>query len=145
MAGCKDCLSAGITTSRPAPHPGPRCFTHHKSFQKAQKLRKHSLYTQRNYGLPEGMYAILYAFQGGKCSLCLRATGLSKNLAIDHDHSCCPGPASCGKCVRGLVCGPCNSVFSQARDSVDFFSRAIDYLTDPPYHRLLRGKPEETQ
>src|SRR6266496_914731 len=30
-------------------------------------------------------------------------------LTIDHDHDCCPGSASCGKCIRGFLCGLCNS------------------------------------
>jgi hypothetical protein len=32
--------------------------------------------------------------------------GAGKNgLHIDHDHQCCPGGYSCGKCVRGALCG----------------------------------------
>jgi len=29
-------------------------------------------------------------------------------LQVDHDHACCPGTKSCGKCVRGIVCSSCN-------------------------------------
>lgn len=34
----------------------------------------------------------------------------TENLQIDHDHKCCPGGDSCGKCVRGVLCGSCNMV-----------------------------------
>lgn len=33
-----------------------------------------------------------------------------ENLHIDHDHACCPGNESCGKCIRGVLCGSCNVI-----------------------------------
>lgn len=53
---------------------------------------------------PERYQEILDA-QGGACAVC----GLeSERLDVDHDHSCCEGPNSCGECVRGLLCRRCN-------------------------------------
>jgi hypothetical protein len=51
-------------------------------------------------------------------------------LAVDHDHGCCPGQRSCGKCVRGLVCRDCNAMLGLARDNADSLRRAASYLTD---------------
>lgn len=31
---------------------------------------------------------------------------------VDHDHACCAGSRSCGKCVRGIVCVSCNTLDS---------------------------------
>jgi hypothetical protein len=59
------------------------------------------------YGLTEEAYAELLAAQGSACAIC--GAPSEKRLAIDHDHSCCPEPkTSCGECIRGLLCGPCN-------------------------------------
>lgn len=38
------------------------------------------------------------------CDLCHEA----RPLVVDHDHACCQGRRSCGRCVRGFVCQPCN-------------------------------------
>jgi hypothetical protein len=32
---------------------------------------------------------------------------------VDHDHGCCPGRKSCGKCTRGLLHPACNSWLGQ--------------------------------
>lgn len=68
----------------------------------------------KKMGLTLEEYWALNDAQGGKCKLCqqpetTRATsGEPRNLAIDHDHNCCPGNYSCGKCIRGLLCYACN-------------------------------------
>lgn len=129
---CKDCKAEGVTTVRPAPHPGPRCVTHHRARRKARAAATHGRDVHRRFSLTPEEYAKLFRAQGSRCAICRRATGATKRLAVDHDHSCCPGPTSCGGCVRGLLCGPCNSMLAHARDDGDLFRRAIRYLAEWP-------------
>lgn len=136
MVKCKDCVTEGIITQRSAPYPGPRCATHNRKFIKVQRIRKHSLYVQKNFGLSEGMYERLYAYQGGKCAICQISTGKTKRLAVDHSHAHCNGPTSCGQCVRGLLCSRCNSCLALARDDTAYFERALSYLNYSPFDRL---------
>jgi len=117
---------------RKAPNPGPRCHSHWKARQREVKAANHEKRVQRVFGLEPGEYARLYAFQGGRCSLCRRATGASKKLAVDHDHAT--------GLVRSLLCGVCNKwILGHARDRIDFFERCIEYLRYPPYSRMKDG------
>lgn len=79
----------------------------------------------RNYSLTREQYNSMLTKYEGKCWICREASAIH----IDHDHSCCSGPSSCGNCVRGLLCGFCNTMLGRAKDSKEFFSRAITYLT----------------
>jgi len=50
--------------------------------------------------------------QNGHCALCDRVP-TTRRFQVDHDHDCCPTDKShrktCGKCIRGLLCEPCNT------------------------------------
>lgn len=126
---CRDCVAGGITTSRPAPHPGPRCATHWAAEQRRRRDAAHERRILATYDdLGEGEYAALRVVQGGVCALCRRATGQAKRLAVDHDHRT-------GQ-VRGLLCSPCNSMLAHARDDLAFFIRCIEYLCHPPAEEI---------
>ena len=79
---------------------------------------------QRHH-LTETEYTELVAKNNGKCWICNRP---SKPLVIDHDHRCCPGLHSCGKCVRGMLCSKCNKGIGLLDDSIDNLTSAIAYL-----------------
>ncbi|MFB7178476.1 endonuclease domain-containing protein [Streptomyces sp. NPDC056257] len=66
--------------------------------------------------------------QGNCCAVCRSGFTEGDRPHIDHDHSCCPGKKPCGKCVRGLLCGRCNTGLGQFKDSMTFLRAAISYL-----------------
>lgn len=63
--------------------------------------------------------------QGGRCAICPSELTIPN---IDHDHSCCPGSSSCGKCVRGLLCASCNHMLGKAYDRPEVLEAAARYL-----------------
>lgn len=138
---------------RPAPFGGPRtprCATCQRSWKRAARLKARATRIVRIYKVTPDEAAAILEVQGGRCPICLRATGASKALAIEHDHShcgVCYGPQSCGaiESIRGRVCGPCNSMLAHARDDAQMFMRAARYLLDPPgpkvLHRMRNQEP----
>lgn len=52
----------------------------------------------------------------------------TERLSLDHDHSCCNGQRSCGKCVRGWLCNTCNSALGLLGEDRNRISGLIDYL-----------------
>lgn len=138
---CKDCEPG---TKRPAPNPGPRCATHHREVVKARRLAAKEKRVHETYGLTPDEYDAIHDYQGGRCAICQRATGERRRLAVDHDHSCCNGPTSCGRCVRGLLCKSCNTMLGRMRDDASAFDRAASYLRAWPSQRGPVRSAEET-
>lgn len=72
-------------------------------------------------------YSKMEVEQQGKCKSCGDIPPEGKRLVIDHDHSCCPGPASCGKCVRYLLCSNCNTALGLLKEDPDRIQALLDY------------------
>jgi len=84
---------------------------------------------QYSYKITLAQYSELLLRQNNLCLGCLRPQSeFEKAFCVDHDHSCCPGEKSCGKCIRGLLCGPCNRVLGQANDNIGILRRLADYV-----------------
>lgn len=77
------------------------------------------------YGVTPERYAAAL-LQG--CDICRRRVD---RLDVDHDHECCPAGTyrTCGACVRGFLCNPCNRALGMLGDDRDSLRRAIDYLS----------------
>lgn len=82
------------------------------------------------YGLTLEQYLAMLDSQGGVCAICGRPPKTSgRPLHVDHDHACCPGKDSCGKCVRALLCGNCNRGLAAFGDDVEVMRTAIAYVS----------------
>ena len=104
----------------------------YKKDPEAQKVRSRKSTLGRYFGMTVEQYETRLAKQGGRCAVCRRTPEESdprrKQLCVDHDHSCCPGAKSCGKCVRGLICHSCNVSLGHFQDSIEVLESAIQYL-----------------
>lgn len=94
--------------------------------------------TQQTYNLSPAMWDALFDSQGRKCAICKRdKSGGRGGWHTDHDHSCCPGIKSCGRCVRGILCHWCNVGTGNLKDSRAILVSAIAYLDSPPARRVF--------
>lgn len=134
MSACKDCEP---TSKRPAPHPGPRCATHHRIAVRRTKRSRRASHVERTYGITAQEYQALMVEQGGRCAICRRATGASRALSVDHDHKVERETGSTREAVRGLLCRPCNDLLGHLRDDTLALLRACDYLAHPPAGDVL--------
>lgn len=82
------------------------------------------------YGLDSAAYeALLLA----GCAVC----GSTEGLCVDHDHSCCPGRRSCGKCVRGALCNRHNVALGMVNESTEELQILIEYVLQSNARRAI--------
>jgi hypothetical protein len=76
------------------------------------------LHYKHRYRMTPEQREEMIAMQESRCYLCGDPLPEDRRkIHVDHDHSCCPD-RSCGKCVRGIACDPCN--------------RGVGYFADDP-------------
>lgn len=89
---------------------------------------------RRRHGISLETYERLLRSQNFRCAICgIHESDVAKRFCVDHDHDCCPGnEGSCGRCVRGLLCGPCNRGIGQFYDSHEALLDAYNYVASKP-------------
>jgi hypothetical protein len=89
----------------------------------------------RDHRVPHEMARRLIDDPG--CEICgidlieLAPTSSGKRMArlvVDHDHGCCGGSHSCGRCVRGFLCGRCNSALGMMGENLQSIRKMTGYL-----------------
>lgn len=106
---CKTCHSAALRANYARPEVKARDLARKKARSGTPEARAVQWRASLKYSYcitPEEYEQMLTA-QGGGCAICGRRPK-NRRLSVDHDHSCCPGTRSCGKCIRGLLCVQCN-------------------------------------
>ena len=76
------------------------------------------------HGLSKDAYQDMLNLYSGKCYSCKDRDA----NCIDHDHTCCPGSFSCGKCIRGLLCSQCNTALGLLQDSRQKIESLLEYI-----------------
>lgn len=115
--------------NRPKLYAGQRAYDNSAKGQRTRRAIRLRTY----FHLTVEQYDGMLAAQGGVCAICKqpethqhRGRGMVVSLSVDHDHRCCPGKTSCGKCVRGLLCDRCN--VGRFPDDPAILRAAADYF-----------------
>lgn len=107
-----------------------KCKETRKKYYKLPKIQEyHYKYRLANKNLSPKDYDKLLKEQNEVCAICMQPPKPNRRLCVDHDHRCCSGYKSCGKCIRGLLCDDCNHMLGSGKDSVIILQKAIEYLT----------------
>jgi hypothetical protein len=142
---CVDCLALpevaapgeGRRPRTPRPtdidvHPrSPRCATHRRARQEAQKARQRSRRTEGRYGVTDEDLAAYIAVHGRLCRACGHLTG-RKGRHMDHNHTT-------GE-WRGLLCSHCNRFVGLIKDDPRVLDCLAEYLRHPPSRDVIESR-----
>lgn len=93
-----------------------RCIDCDRKFRGTQEQRR-AITLKYYYNMTPAEYANRVAAQSGLCEGCGSPPPEGDYLHIDHDHNCCESSKSCGRCIRGLLCGSCNRALGLLKDN----------------------------
>lgn len=117
------------TPVTPNQHYCLTCLGPPVSTSKHGSVKYEGMVRLRLYNLSHPEWLALLAAQGGRCAICgTDEPGGVGQFHVDHDHACCPGDKSCGKCIRGLLCHSCNVGIGCLGEGVERLMSAAAYL-----------------
>lgn len=138
---CKQCREGSWKDFCPQGHPyeGDNLYVDSRGYFHCRTCRRDRMETGRaegrfgrfkDFNLTPEKYEEMLTAQNHACAVCERPfSSFSTQPAIDHDHSCCPEKGkSCGRCIRGILCRPCNAAIGAFNDDPDILRKAADYL-----------------
>jgi hypothetical protein len=98
-----------------------------KQIYHPEKARWHQV--KHFYKLSQDDWNAIFESQGGVCAICKNPPDENKRqYSVDHDHNCCPGAKSCGKCVRGILCHRCNIGLGMLQEDVEIINSMLLYM-----------------
>lgn len=130
MKTCSKCQGTKAPSEFYANRPECKACTKARTRRHRQENpeRKKDAALRYMFGISLERYNEMLEDQRGVCAICSQPESNGRSLAVDHDHGCCAGKKSCGKCVRALLCGDCNMGLGKFRDNPKLLQAAIDYL-----------------
>lgn len=115
-ASCAECTKKAVAKRRAAYSDHERVESANSTWawrdKNAENVRRYHL--QSKYQVSPEWYEAKMAEQGGHCALCPQTIVKGRKfLFVDHNHGCCAGKNTCGKCIRGILCYRCNTFLGQ--------------------------------
>ena len=128
MKICKECGNA-LVGNKSVMNRKKFCSASCKSKYRTTSGARVDTHLWTNFRIRESDYEDMIKDQNFCCAICgIHQSMVKRAFAVDHDHSCCVGKKSCGKCIRGLLCFECNIGLGKFKDNSNILKNALEYL-----------------